>query len=73
MTTQDDVDEAYWKIEQCANEIMGLYQFFKKQSGGSCWAYAKERQCYRDCLESMKRQGLIKDYWLDDGGKIYME
>lgn len=70
MTT--DTDEAYWKIEQHAHSVMSMYKTYKTESRGSQWAFNTERQVCRDCLESMKRYGLIKDYDLHEC-KIYME
>ena len=65
-----ETDEAYFKIEQHAKQMMEIYQNFAKDAKSSSpgsFRFVTEKQCYRDCLESMKRNGLIRDYDLKTG------
>ena len=68
MTTEYDIEEPYWKIEQHAKEIMNMYRFYSKQEPNpGSFRFFTEKQCFRDCLESMKRNGLIVNYCLSTG------
>ena len=60
-------DECYWKIQQHAKSMMSMYQNFARESGPGDFRFVTEKQCYRDCLQSMKRHGLIRDYDLSTG------
>ena len=60
-------DEAYWKIQQHAKQMMKIYQDFARESSPGSFRFVTEKQCYRDCLESMKRNGLIRGYDLSTG------
>ena len=62
-----ETDEAYFKIEQHAKQMMKIYQDFARESSPGSFRFLTEKQCYRDCLESMKRNGLIRGYSLDTG------
>lgn len=63
-----ETNEAYWKIEQHAKEIMKMYRFYSQQEPNpGSFRFFTEKQCFRDCLESMKRNGLIADYSLSSG------
>ena len=65
-----ETDEAYFKIEQHAKQMMRIYKDFArdaKVSSPGSFRFLTEKQCYRDCLESMKRNGLIRDYNLSTG------
>ena len=62
-----EADEAYFKIEQHAKQMMKIYQDFARESSPGSFRFLTEKQCYRDCLESMKRNGLIRGYSLDTG------
>ena len=57
-----ELDEVYWKIEDCAKTIMQMYKIYYLESKDSMRRFVSEKQVIRDCLESMKRSGLIKDY-----------
>ena len=62
-----ELDEVYWKIEQHAKDLMNLYRNFSKESGPGDFRFVTEKQCYRDSLQSMKRNGLINDFDLSTG------
>lgn len=66
MTTEYDVDEVYWKIEQHAKDLMNLYRNYK---GDDCLDESGivGRNCCRDCLHSMVLNGLIRGYDLSTG------
>ena len=66
-----ETDEVYWKIEQHDNSIMNMWKNYS-ETKYDLWRFISERQVCRDCLESMKRSGLIKDYDLHEC-KIFME
>ena len=72
MTTEYDIEEPYWKIEQHAKKVMEFYQMNRHNRNVTKYKSNREHyevrmSCYKGCLESMKTSGLIFDYDIETG------
>ena len=54
------------KIAVHASTILGMYKTYHIEACGDLWKFNIEKQICRDCMESMRRSGLIGDYNLSD-------
>ena len=60
------------KIRSHVNFVMDSYQFYRKQeSDPGGLRFLTEKQVYRDCLESLKRNKIIFMYDLSTGEIFY--
>ena len=60
------------KIRKHVNFVMDSYQFYRKQKPDpGSFRFLTEKQVYRDCLESLKRNKIIFMYDLSTGEIFY--
>lgn len=55
-------------VLKTAQQILYLWQEIIDNSNNNPWYKLKQRQAYRDCLEIMRKNNLIKDYSLGKEG-----
>ena len=54
-------------IKRHAEFLMSEYRRFVRTAGDDQWDFQKSIQAYRDALESLKQNGLIRNYNLETG------